>query len=465
MWMEYVLYVLVFVILLRVLFQSKNRVVTYILELVTVLGFLGLLFQNVIWTYGLFGGYIIIVISYSLIQMYQVKEQKQKRFFILHSILFLGYIIAVSLPMIFPVLEVPKPTGQEEVGTKSTVITSDSTIELYGNSDGSLRRIKLQFWYPTTGTENLEKAMWIEDGRVVSRALANDFGLPYFVLDQTVQIESNSFQDGDIVQSVKKYPVVIISHGWRGFRNLHTDFAEELASNGYFVVGIDHTFGSVATVFEHNDISYLDLDALRDRDVNENFLADANQLVETYASDIILTIDYLEQGNELNSEAFFSGMLRVDQIGLLGHSTGGGAGVSAALLDDRISAVFGMDSWVEPLLVEQLSTGLDIPSLFVRSEDWETGYNNSYLYTLIDNSSETSTLFQIDGTTHFDFAMVYMYSPLTKYIGFSGETDSLYLVSILRTMMNDFFDTHLKLEQNQEVDITPWNIVNEVDLP
>jgi predicted dienelactone hydrolase len=45
------------------------------------------------------------------------------------------------------------------------------------------------------------------------------------------------------------YPVLIFSHGLTGFRNQNTFEVEELASHGYIIVGIDHTYDAAATIF------------------------------------------------------------------------------------------------------------------------------------------------------------------------------------------------------------------------
>ena len=252
--------------------------------------------------------------------------------------------------------------------------------------------------------------------------------------------------------------MVIISHGWRGFRNLHTDFAEELASQGFFVVSIDHTYGSVATVFSDDDVAYLNLDALPERETTPNFLEYANDLVNTYAYDVIATIDYLEIINNSN----YDGLLDLSKIGLLGHSTGGGGDVTAALLDDRVDAIIGLDAWVEPIETTLVNQPLTIPSLFLRSGQWETGFNNTNLFQLVNNSSESSYLYQIDGTTHYDFSMVYMYSPLTRLIGFTGSVKGDYLNDILETMIVDFFNQTLRNEMFNGIDISDWDVVRSI---
>jgi dienelactone hydrolase len=373
----------------------------------------------------------------------------------------LTFLIVISIlsSIVFPTYELPKPNGDYLIGTESFIIEDETRFELYSEDSNEFRKIKIQIWYPAESIDDLEQAAWLEDGLVVSRALSKDFGLPSFALDQTVDILSNSYIEAPINETLASYPVIVLSHGWRGFRNIHTDYAEELASLGYIVVGIDHTYGSVATVFSDEDISYLNRDALPSRETTPNFLDYANQLVYTYAADVTTTLNYLEVINDFSNSSRFSGKLDLTKIGLLGHSTGGGADVAVALTDDRITSVLGLDAWVEPIYETEIDKKLSIPSLFLRSGQWETGENNDNLLDLVENSENSSILYQIDGTTHFDFAMVYMYSPLTKVIGFSGSVESEYLNDILKSIITDFFNETLQNDTTNEINADDWEEV------
>lgn len=354
----------------------------------------------------------------------------------------------------FPKYQMPEPSGDYLIGT-STFIVNDDRLENYTDDPLDTRRIKLQVWYPAETKDGYEQVPWLLEGITISKALSKDFGFPAFTLNETAKVLSNSYLDAPINDSHAKYPIVIISHGWRGFRNLHTDFAEELASLGYIVVSIDHTYGSVATVFESDDVAYLNKAALPSRDSTPDFLDYAKELVSTYGEDVISTIDYLEVLNSDSELSIFKGKLDLTKIGVIGHSTGGGGDVYAALKDDRITALIGLDAWVESIDSNDISNGLDIPSLFLRSGDWETGENNDNLYALIDSSQGTSMLYQIDGTTHFDFTMVYMFSSLTKLVGFSGSINSEDLNLMLEEVIYNFFDETLR--GNSSSNISPDN--------
>lgn len=374
----------------------------------------------------------------------------------LSVLIFVSMLAVVALPM----YDVPKPNGSYKIGTESFIITDDSRVELYDDENEN-RRFAIQMWYPAETTKGFKQVPWIKDGVLVSRGLARDIGLPFFMLDHTAEIMSNAYEKAPINTLKDKYPVIVLSHGWRGFRNLHLDYAESLASEGYIVVSIDHTYGSVATLFGKNDVAYLNLDALPPSEDKATFLAGARKLVNTYAGDITKTLDYLEEMN-LSSDSRFKGKMDFSKVGLLGHSTGGGADVTAALSDDRISAVIGLDAWVEPVDQNNINQGLDIPSLFIRSSSWAKTPNNINLYATVEKSNSTAILYQIDGTTHYDFAMVYMYSPLTKLNGFSGSVNNRYLVKILNQMILDFFDETLVKKTNNKIDISQYDIVKVI---
>ena len=420
-----------------------------ILSVITVISFvMHLIFEDIKWQlYPLYLGLILVVILNIFVSLKNASFLKRRVIKISLFALMIALIFITSVSKYaFPVYEMPTPSGDFDIGTETFVLEDIEREELYG--DETNRRIKIQTWYAASTTDAYYQVPWLEDGKVVARALAKDTGLPTFVLDHTAKIMSNSYKNAPISDASNEYPIIVISHGWRGFRNLHTDLAEELASLGYVVIGIDHTYGSVATVFSDDDISYLNLDALPYREENDDFLNDANILVNTYAGDITLTINELEKMNDGLISTQFEWKLDMDSIGLIGHSTGGGAGALVAINDVRIKAIFGMDSWVEPISDINIIKGLNIPTVFVRSESWEDGPNNVNLLQLVDDNLSNTRLYQIQGTTHYDFSMAYMYSPLTKPLGMTGELDGDYLLTIFNSMMYDFFEQTLKVDND-----------------
>ncbi len=395
--------------------------------------------------------YLVVAIALAVAQWCVVSKETSETFFnrlkfkrTLMAMMVFFVLTSGVLAVLFPVYKMPLPKGEYPIGTASFDITDPVNKAIYSDNLSDQRKIKVQIWYPAEATKGYKQMPWLEDGLTITHALAKDMALPSFALNQTALIMSHSFEKAPISQRLSHYPVVVISHGWTGFRHLHSDLAENLASNGYIVVGIDHTYGSEVTVFNDGDVKYMNKAALPSRDVTPNFLEFGNQLVNTYAADVNLTLNELEKFNSGQGASNFKDRLDLSKIGLLGHSTGGGADVSIAIKDKRIKALIGMDAWVEPIKTSEIEKGLKIPALFLRSGVWEVGLNNKNLLSLINKSSPAPTLYQLNGTTHYDFSMAYMYSPVTKYIGITGKLDGKTSASILTEMTQNFFDKTLK---------------------
>lgn len=344
----------------------------------------------------------------------------------------------------FPVEKLPRPSGEFEIGTKIYDLEDKSRDETYSEEKNQKRKIKYQIWYPAEKTDGYKKAKWISDGKTLTRQLAKNMHMLFFMLDHTAEIDSNSYYGAPINNSLDKYPIVIISHGWKGFRELHTDYAEELASNGFIAVSIDHTYGSQAVKFKDGSLAYISEKALPREVDPSKYDENSNKLVRTYGEDVASLLDDLERLNREDDNLKTS--LDLESIGLLGHSTGGAGHVYISQKDRRVKALLGLDPWVNPIKIEELEKGLAIPSLLIRSQQWSIGPNNKGLNALVENS-EKATLMQLNKTNHVDFSMSYMYSPLSKYIGFTGKLGGRKSSEIQREIILHFFNETLRSDK------------------
>lgn len=443
-------------ILLVILYFKKYLTLRNILLVSTTILIVTLSFYDSFkWMYYLLYFFLFTTALYTVFNILSITHYRKT----LLTLSSLSFALGFSLIFTFPVNDIPKPTGSYLIGTTAFDITDYNRMEQYNESDDN-RKIRIQLWYPTDSIEGLELSKWHYDGVESVRGLSIDNYFPSFFLDENAKIDSNSYLDAEVSNLLDSYPVIIISHGWRSQRTLHTDIAEELASNGYIVVGIEHTYGSVATVFEDGTVAYKDPNALP---WDDSFLQKANQLVNTYADDVTLTLDYLETLNSTNS--VFTERLDLSKIGLLGHSTGGGGDVIVSIKDNRIKSFIGLDPWVEPIDETVLSQGIKVPSLILRSNEWETGDNNANLSILLNNSETFISLYQIENTTHLDFSMMYMYSPLIKAIGFSGSIDSLYLSDMLKTVATSFFNETLNEDYYEHTPFDSYPEMIKIEKP
>lgn len=361
----------------------------------------------------------------------------------------LGVGSLALLPVVLPVPEFPRPSGPFEVGTTTTVLTDPDRGESYGRpelvegeeapaeEDLPRRRIVVQMWYPAAPAADAKPAAWHPDWELVGAEMADQLGFPRFFLDHLVGVEGTAVVDAEPLSGA--FPVVIYSHGWTGFRSIALDQMESLASEGYLVLAADHTYGAIGTVFpDSGEFVPFDPRALPDEE-DDSYAEAAQTLVTTFADDVTLILNTLESGGlgELGRHADMS------RIGLFGHSTGGGAVVTACLIDERCRAVVGLDAWVEPVTDRVLAETPAVPSMFLRSAGWQGTPNDARLRGLVERSTAPVIWVGIDQANHNDFVLTPLLSPVAEQLGLKGPIPADEIVPLLHEYLDAFFDVAL----------------------
>lgn len=375
-----------------------------------------------------------------------------------------GVFALLVLPTALPIPELPSPTGAFDVGTMTFVITDAERIEIYGlpeadpeaetrptidetdeeeEDPGEPRKIVVQAWYPANVPDGVAPAVWNPDLDVVGPALSRRLGFPGFFLNHVDEVRSSAHPGEAPLDG--RLPVVLYSHGWTGFRTIALNQLESIASHGYLVLAADHTYGSIATQFpDTGEVAYLDDRALPDEETTDpdDYEDASEELVETFADDLILIIDQLEAGED-GALAAIADTADLERIGLFGHSTGGGAAARVCLIDERCDAVAGLDAWVEPIPDRFVARELQIPSMFIRSDEWRELPNDRRLRGMSERSPATSYWIGLQGAGHNDFVLTPVFSPYADTLGLKGPIPSERVVPILDDYLNGFFDRYL----------------------
>jgi hypothetical protein len=371
-------------------------------------------------------------------------------------------VALLVLPSVLPIPEIPSPTGPFEVGTMTFIVTDPERIEMYGalepdpdaeteptidsaeeEDPGELREIVVQAWYPADVPDGAEPTLWEPDLDVVGPALSRSFGFPGFMLSYVDEVRSHAYPGA--LPLMGRIPVVLYSHGWGGFRSVALDQMESIASHGYLVLAADHTYGAIATRFpDTGEVVYLDERALPDEEETDpDDYEDASQdLVETFADDLLLILDQLELGDD-GAFATIAANADLERIGFFGHSTGGGAAARACLIDERCDAIAGLDAWVEPIPDRFVARELQMPSLFIRSDEWRELDNDRRLRGMAERSPATSYWIGLLGASHYDFTLPPKFSPYSDVLGLKGPIPSDRVTTILDDYINGFFDRYL----------------------
>ncbi|WP_338519802.1 alpha/beta hydrolase family protein [Alteromonas gracilis] len=192
--------------------------------------------------------------------------------------------------------------GQYKVGVKTIEATYPDKVTdfLKGKVERSLT---LEVWYPTAETTTL--ATYSDETRS----------------GKTFEIQANAYRDVAIAESETKYPVVVISHGYTGYRTLMHYLGEHLASHGYVVAAIDHTDST------NKEVNFA-----------ESPYSGFPSTLLNRSRDQVFTL------NTIVEHDFFKTLVDKDNAGVIGYSMGGYGAVSTVggcyAFNDTTAATF-----------------------------------------------------------------------------------------------------------------------------
>jgi predicted dienelactone hydrolase len=376
------------------------------------------------------------------------------------SFLTLGLVaLSTAIPALLPVPRIAKPTGEFQVGTQSIVLTDASRLELYSGRDET-RKFMIQTWYPAAPRRNDVHAPWVNNADVFARTIAVYFNFPEFFLDHLTLSKSPAYQNAPLDANGKPYPVIVFSHGWNGFSAQSTAQMVELASHGYFVISMQHTYGAMVTIFPDGEVAPNNPDALPEGMPDPAYTDAARLLVDQWSGDISFALDFAAVQNEDTSSPFHGADLT--RIGLFGHSTGGGAVIQFCGADPRCKAGMAEDPFMTPVSQEVQDRGLNQPFLFMFSQEWRDitdSKNNRLFNAFLPKVAKPIGVTSIVGTRHYDFTDLPLLSPLAPQLKLKGPINGARVVKII----NDYLVAYFEQELNGIPSPLPFD--NSTDYP
>lgn len=353
----------------------------------------------------------------------------------IHKITWLLWtLLAIIQPYIVPVIELPDPDGPHFIGSRAFHWIDSSRTEWFTpESDSDFRELVVQVWYPAS-SEDGDPLPYLNDLDKRKEEIAGAGDMPSFLVGHIDLTKTHSYENAPVLYGT--HPVLFLSHGITGYRQLHTSLIENLASNGYIVIAPDHTYDCNLTVFPNGKIA----DYRSDITGHPDSVRIRRQQLNTRVADIRFIMDKILSTPDLEHH------IDTGKMGVLGHSYGGATAIQTAFEDPRIKAALTLDSWMNPLPDHIIETGIQQPFLYIGRPHWnDSEYPNSptRLTNFRKNLVRDSHHYILEGSLHLDFCDAPLFSPLSDLFLETGNIPAKKAVFLVNTTVKSFFDKYL----------------------
>ncbi|EPR11480.1 alpha/beta hydrolase family protein [Ruminiclostridium papyrosolvens] len=373
------------------------------------------------WGFRWIGLFILLAILSTFSVIYFIKkpktEKEHKAFPAVLSCLSGCILLTICiLPgILFPQFSPIESTGNYAVNTTSVTFVDTSRIDPFSNT-GENRKLTVQFWYPT-----------VAEG-------------------------SNTF------------PLTIFSHGSFGYRGSNLSTFKNLASNGFVVCSVDHSYHSFFAKHTDGTTTLVNTEFLSDvTNITNDKYDEKTSYDETHewlnlrTTDINFVLDkILDNKNAEIPESVYT-IINPEKIGLLGHSLGGAAAAQLGRQRSDVDAVAVIDGTMigEEIDFKNEHAVLNtetypIPLLNLYNDNhYKDAKQIGAAYNNLSASANAKEAYDvvIRDSGHLNFTDLPLFSPALAHMLGTGEVDSRYCIETMNKIVLDFFNHTLKDEQ------------------
>ena len=318
-----------------------------------------------------------------------------------------------------PALALPHPTGPAPVGRVVLDLVDRHRADPWVPTER--RELMVSVWYPAQRASSGRPAPYMTAAE--SRLTLQGTAFPPEALTTVV---THAQDDAAPRPGRHRFPLVVLSPGLGASRATLTGLAEELASRGYVVAGIDHTYEAAGISFPDGRVATCL--------VCEDPAPIAAKITTGRARDVSFVLNRL-----LARHSAWSGGEAIDpaRIAMAGHSIGGASALTTMLTDHRVDAGADLDGTFHPAPTRPLHR----PFLMVGNEDHGRGSDPSPIDTWPQLRGRRQWL-GVTGTTHNSFTDL---AVLSDQAGAPIQTISGARASqITRAYVTAFFDEYLR---------------------
>ena len=366
----------------------------------------------------------------------------------------------------------PTPTGRAAVGTTSWVLVDSTRRETF-TGNALPRSVEVIAWYPAKAAapgSQTARAPYLREGTIEAATFATAMSKPG-AFDHLAAVLTHASIDASPSGVPKSLPVLVFSHGYTGPVSAYSALLEDLASHGYIVLSVGHSYeavavrqadGTVATMLDSaGRLRQGILDVLgewRDEDSTMARVTRAGterqqlQILKTYIDGAPKTNAVISRwvaDNRFVLDQFarsttgISGDLQrladLNRVGVLGHSMGGVVAGEFCLRDERCRAGLNLDGI--PQSGSMIASRMQRPFMMVYSaRPGRLGASDA----IYRRAASRYYRVDVDDTRHIDFSdMIFWGGPL-KAGGASGSIAPNRAAEVTRLIVRQYFDQELR---------------------
>ncbi|HKU20984.1 MAG TPA: alpha/beta fold hydrolase [Terriglobales bacterium] len=364
-------------------------------------------------------------------------DNKVMRIAALHSrwlravvVLGLGWAVMLPASSAANTIVVPAPTGVYKVGT--TVVRMVGETDSQHLANAGPRELLVRVWYPTYIRQGCRPAPYADP--YVWAYISQIAGL------ELPQVRTNSCQNAPVMN--RAFPVIVLTHGYTGMFTDYTFLSEDLASRGYLVVSIGHTYESTAVQFPGGRLvtsvfgSQFSRAGVRD-DLRSVRLARSMRL-----ADLKFVLDELTR---LNTIGRLAGSLDLTRIAVIGHSLGGEVAMSMLERDARLKAAVALDA--DFSAASAMGTSSPVLLLTAGRQQWRTRECE-----LWRNLSGPRLFVNLRGAEHLALSdALWLKKAVPQLNARSGAMPMETTISAIREYVAAFLDANLRHEPRRSL--------------
>ena len=396
---------------------------------------------------------------------------------------------AFGLLFVFVVTTLPAPTGEHPVGVRDFDLTDNTRMGVLAAGDDEPRRLLVRVWYPAGDVTGLSPRSYFDDREAVTTAtgLGSTLGMPFF-FQYLKHSSTNSHENAPLMDGAANQPVVIYSHGYTSFLGQNTALLEELASHGYIVYSVQHTYDSSPVAFPNGDVAQMDPTLItemleqaaempeeqvmgfiaptfdeRRRATRANYeraMADGQRIAsvsaDVWRADRIFVHDRLEAGEVPEDVAGIVAAGDLSSVGEIGMSFGGSTTGGVCMVDPRCAAGVNLDGGDYdfrpfnrniPVPFLMFYSDVDVIAAMLSEDPDAAGHGfNDFSYERHETAGLRSDVHRllVDDVTHLgvsDFTL-FMRTPWRNPLFGSIETETI--LGAQNDFVRGFFDRHLR---------------------